>query len=112
MHGYDTPAPTNEQRRLVRIFRLPMFLGWALVMIALLGGDGLLPLLIPAGVIWFAGGAAFQTDSRGLREATLRVDAQTHTARRFGARTVTPLWGILAMTIGAGLVAGGIAAAV
>ncbi len=79
-------------------------------MVALIGPDSLLPLLAPAGAIVFACGLAFQLDWRGLRDALTRMDAQSAGARIFGARTVTPIWGVLAMLVGLALAAGGIAA--
>jgi hypothetical protein len=50
-------------------------------------------------------------DFLGLREALRRMEAQSFSARAFGTRTVTPMWGLLAMVIGAGFVAAGVAAA-
>jgi hypothetical protein len=105
-------APTPEQKRLARAFQIPMIAGWALTLVAVIGGDDFLTLLIPAGMLILAGGAAFQFDYRGIREAVTRMDARSVSARFFGVRTVTPLWGVLAMLIGVGFLAGGIAAAV
>ena len=104
-------GPTAEQKRLGRRFQAAMIVGWAILMAAVVGPDSLLPLIAPAGAIFFGGGLAFQLDYRGLRAALSRMDAQSAGARIFGARTVTPLWGILAMVLGLGFMAGGIAAA-
>jgi hypothetical protein len=108
----DTAAPTRDQKRLARSFQALMVVAWALTIVALVAGDDLLPLLIPAGALIFGSGLAFQLDFRGLREAFLRLDSQSAGARFFGARSVTPYWGILTMIIGAGFIAGGTAAAV
>jgi hypothetical protein len=104
-------GPTADQKRVARGFQAVMIGGWVLLMVALIGPDEALPLLAPAGAIFFAGGLAFQLDYRGLRDALTRVDAQSASTRIFGVRNVTPLWGVLGMLIGLGFLAGGIAAA-
>ena len=108
----DTPAPTRDQKRLARSFQALVVVAWALTIVTLIAGDDLLPLLIPAGALIFCSGLAFQLDYRGLREAFMRLDSQSVSARFFGARSVTPYWGISAMIVGAGFIAGGTAAAV
>ena len=110
-HG-DVPAPTPGQKRVARVFQGAMLVAWACTLAAVVGGDDLLPLLAPAGAIVFAPGLAFQLDAWGLRDAWARIDAQSMSARIFGTRGVPPLWGALAMVLGLGFLAGGIAAAV
>ena len=107
----EAPAPTAEQKRVARTFQAVMLVAWGLTLAAIVGGDALLPLLVPAGALIFAGGLAFQLDAWGLREALTRADAQSLGARAFGARSVTPWWGVPAMVIGLGFLAGGVAAA-